>query len=98
MKLILAPVRIGFLTLTLTLFSCSSAPKAPEEVPAGPPAINYDEIQNRLGLDIAPGQTGFQEKRFDACGLGEALNHLKEPPADCRQAYFTLIKFQLSCR
>lgn len=79
--------------------ACSSAPKVatPPEAPARP-SIDYDDLQNRLGLDLAPGETGFREKKFDACSLGDALSTLQEPLTDCHQAHFALIQYQLSCR
>jgi hypothetical protein len=91
-------VRTAVLILTLTIAACSSTPKVPVETPRARATIDYDDLQNRLGLDLAPGETGFREKKFDACDLGEALHELKEPLSDCHQAYFTLIQYQLSCR
>lgn len=91
---------LSAIVLSVLAASCSTAPAPKPEAPSAPaaPRIDYVEVQNRLGLDLAPGQTGFREKKFDACSLGAALEALPVPLADCHQAYFTLVQYQLSCR
>jgi hypothetical protein len=81
--------------------ACSTTPKEtppPAEFPAATPKIDYAELQNRLGVELPMGGTGFREKSFDACDLGPALVDLVEPLKDCHHAYFILVQFQLSCR
>lgn len=88
--------------LLLVLSACASAPKKAAEpvigVPAPVPKINYEEVQNKIGVDMSPSDTGIREKVFDACDLGPALAELKEPLKDCHKAYFSLIQFSLACR
>lgn len=84
--------------MAMVFTGCSTSKKAVRSESAALPKINYDEVQNRLGLDIAPGLTGFREKKFDACDLGAALLDLSPPLKDCHNAYFSLVHFQLSCR
>jgi hypothetical protein len=89
---------IGF---SIFLAACSTSRVAPiPEVPVVAPraTLNLRELQNRLGIELGPEGTGFREKSFDACDLGDALNDLRNPVKDCRQVYFALVQFQLSCR
>ena len=90
-------------SLFLLLFAACSTP--PQKVE--PPFVEYTrpkqtlnliELQNRVGIQMGIGETGFREKSFDACELGTALNELKVPLTDCHHAYFVLVQFQLSCR
>jgi hypothetical protein len=83
--------------LIVVVSACSSSPKK-KEAEYVRPKINYDEVQNQIGLDLVPGRTGFSERKFDACYLGEALENLVPRLKDCKQAYFTLVQFQISCR
>lgn len=84
----------------MAIAACSSAPvkDATREEGRSRPKIDYDELQRRLGLAFGENETGFREMKFDACDLGEALSEVKPPLSDCRQAYFTAIRYQLSCR
>ncbi|MBC7398094.1 MAG: hypothetical protein H7333_11680 [Bdellovibrionales bacterium] len=87
------------LIISSFLFSaCSTPPVAPPIEPTASPSLNYLELQNRLGVELAPEVTGYREKAFDACDLGSALGELKHPLNDCHHAYFILVQFQLSCR
>ncbi len=88
------------LVIILFLNACATSPTPKHEVEniQRIPQLDYLEIQNRVGIDLAPGQTGYREKTFDACDLGPALHELSEPLSNCHHAYFTLIQFQLSCR
>lgn len=88
------------LSASLLLAACSTVPKpAPPPVEQAPrPTLNYLDVQNKLSVELSPQETGFREKRFDACDLGPALEDLNPKLADCHQAYFVLAQIQLSCR
>jgi hypothetical protein len=86
---------------SLGLAACASTSKreaSPFTQVPSLPRIDYLAIQNRLGLDMSPAETGFKEQKFDACDLGPALSELNEPILNCHHAYFAVIQFQLSCR
>lgn len=95
-------LNLSIVLICLFLTSCSTVPKPPpvpiSVEPTPRPAINYPDVQNKLNVELSPQETGFREKKFDACDLGPALDDLNPALSDCHQAYFILAQLQLSCR
>jgi hypothetical protein len=94
---------IQFLLVPLLVFSACSTPvpskHAPMSLDETPrQSLSLQELQNRLGIQMGLGETGYREMSFNACDLGRALSDLKPPLKDCHRAYFVLVQFQLACR
>lgn len=89
-----------FFVLCLLFGACATPQKPVETVVTPPPSakLDYDELEARLGMGMGPQETGYREKIFDACDLGNALNELKEHLVDCHRAYWVVLKIKLSCR
>src|SRR5688572_30068319 len=56
--------------------------------------IDYDRLQEHLGLKRNFDSLGYAEKSFDTCRVGYGYSSNK----NCRKDYFVLIHFQLMCR
>lgn len=88
------------------LAACSSTSQKPEKTEAfpfveteRPPEgdgrnIDYEKVQQSLGLSREIYDLGYEEKSFDTCTMGYGYLYNK----DCRTEYFTVIHFQLLCR
>jgi hypothetical protein len=84
---------------TFILFGCATPGKNSEPiVPIVTLNLDYQAIQESVGIEVPDSGTGFREKAFDACDLGGALLELNPPIRDCHHVYFVWIGFQLSCR
>jgi hypothetical protein len=87
------------LLLMFIFVGCATSEKNSEPiVPIVTPKLDYQAIQESVGIDVPDTGTGFREKTFDACDLGGALFELNPPIRDCHHVYFVWIGFQLSCR
>lgn len=89
-----------FVMFALLFVACASTP---EKTPPAPlptvsesreSTIDLVALQTHLQLDRRPDELGYAERAFNTCQVGYGYSSVH----NCRQQYFVVLNFRLSCR